>query len=646
MTRPWQTGTFRNLPLWLAVTAINASVLFGFLFWKRATQGSLDGSLAPLLAIFWLAVAIYLLLGKPAVRAHPLDLTLPIPTRELWRRHWLGTLLGALLVLAAVLAMLAVHVWLLARLGRGTALELPILALVGPLLAATVLATALIDGIEPGLWKPRTAPHYWPRTLVRLAAVLVLLLASSRWPLFAVSVCIALSIVVVQRQRKRLPAAYRLVPTRALDTRTGDARSPAANAAALVAARTRPVSRWQVWHLVFSVLHTTPPWKRFAPWLLYVFVALMGFLLSGGPNRWIDAAELRFLYLPFGSYMLLAGFGLLTYHLFRLDPLPIPRRTLFAASTVPGLVIFCLGYGAGLLTVVTDPHASPSVTFRYLAPRVKTPVRSASDEELVDHHAMVWVEVDPGFMGVALSGEVPTLTSPWGESHPAWSDQLLRGLPIRVYSPYNTADEASADFEAWLASRAVETTFGRSLPYREIRDRYLVVDGDRVTGLQGPQIDTESGTAPGQERDLGRDLLTDHPDVEAPRSGPETPIYLVIALVPWLLLTAFIVRSFRASHSNRYIRWMYWIALGLLMGVLLLQVLLGVFGLFSLDAARTILAVSIQRLGTTPLLWASTWLLGLGLIAAAYRLALTAFERAEIPARPINCSWIDWEARS
>ena len=120
------------------------------------------------------------------------------------------------------------------------------------------------------------------------------------------------------------------------------------------------------------------------------------------------------------------------------------------------------------------------------------------------------------------------------------------------------------------------------------------------------------------------------------------PVYLALVMVPGLLLIAFTAHSFRANRSNSYIRAMYWVGLGLLLGALIGQVLLDVFGVFDSEAARGFLAVFIQRLGTSPLSWILTWVVSLGAIVASYRVALAQFVKAEIPASPLNCSFIDF----
>ena len=117
---------------------------------------------------------------------------------------------------------------------------------------------------------------------------------------------------------------------------------------------------------------------------------------------------------------------------------------------------------------------------------------------------------------------------------------------------------------------------------------------------------------------------------------------MFFVLVPWFLLTALFFRSLRATHSLKFVRRVYWVGLSIPMLALLTQVLLAAFGLFSPEAARAYLAVTIRALGASPILEAATWFVSLGLIGASFWLALRLFERAEIPTTPINCSLVDW----
>jgi len=635
MIRIWHYEAMRWLPLWLTFTMLNTSFLLGIVLWRQATRADdLQPPVAGLLIILWFAIAFYIVFGKVRTRCQRLEMTLPIRSRTLWRRHLAAVLLAGATVLAGSMGVLALHTILLFRAGRQQMLEIPYTTLIGPLLGGLFLAVALVSSVEPGLQKLRGERAYWALVLGSLVAIPLLLLLLIQWPWISAGLCTALAIVVAHRTQKALPAAYRLVP----------ATASRASARESVAASTdQPRSRWRTYRTLFNILHTAPPWKQLTPWLVYGFGALMGFVSAGGIDRWMETGELRILYLPFGSYMLFAGIAILTYNLYRLDPLPIPRRTILAVLTLPGLVFFCLGYAAGSWARLTSPSPSSMVNFNVQQVHVEVDRDEGKGARPTEVRTMVWVEVDPSFMGLTLSGEAPTLTTPWGESHEAWSEEIFKGSAAILFNPYNTSEETTPEFEALMLSRAIEDIYGRTIPPDELSDRYFAIERDRLVSLKAYRKAGQEHLRGTLTRPIiGFPLLEDYPELTAPPRGPETPVYLLLVLVPWLLLTAIFLRAFRAAHSSKYIRGVYWAGLAIPMLGMLSQVFLSVFGLFSPEAGHSFLAITIRSLGSSPTSWLLTWVVAIAIVLVCYRLALRQFERAEIPTSPINFSLVNW----
>lgn len=632
----WRDDAMRWLPLWLTITMLNTSVLLGLVFWRQASQAqNLEPSPASLLLILWLAIAFYILFGGVRTRCHRIEMTLPIAATTLWRRHLAAVFLAGSVLLAGSLGVLALHAAVIFKAGREQVLEIPYLFLVGPLMTGLLLTAALVSSVEPVLWKLGGRRGYWALVGGALVGIPLLLLGLGSWPWASSGICLILAIIVVHRAQKSLPASYRLVP----------ATAEKAGAEESVAASTDPrAGRWQVYRALFNILHTAPPWKQLTPWMVYGFVALMGFVLAGGINRWKEAADLRFLYLPFGSYMLFAAIGILSYNLYRLDSMPVSRRTLLVVLTLPGLIFYCAGYSAGWWAKSADSYPWQLVNFNIQPARVEINLPEREGAKTTEFRQRAWVEVDSSFMGMSLTGEPPRLTSPWGESHEAWHKELFRGAAPILYNPYNTSEETSPEFEALMLSRAIEEVYGRTLSRKELQERYFVVENGELVTLRAFK---EAGNiyTPGYKEKWpvqGFPLLADYPDLVPPAKGPETPVYMVLVLVPWLLLTAFFLRSFKATHSNRYIRGIYWAGLAIPMLALLGQVILAAFAVFSPEVGRSFLAITIRSLGTTPQAFAAAWAICLGAIGAAYWLALRQFEKAEIPTSPINCSLVDW----
>ncbi|MEJ2084655.1 MAG: hypothetical protein P8Y44_03120, partial [Acidobacteriota bacterium] len=164
---------------------------------------------------------------------------------------------------------------------------------------------------------------------------------------------------------------------------------------------------------------------------------------------------------------------------------------------------------------------------------------------------------------------------------------------------------------------------------QEIRERYFAVENEQVAGLN----------------ENGFTLIDDYPGLQPPPAGPETPVYLVLVLVPWLLCVSLFLGTFKTTSSPKRYRLMYSLGLIILIGAMLGQVALSVAGVFDELAARTVLAIFIDWLGTNRASSIATWLVSLLAIAACYRLAQSRFESAEIPAGPINSLLVDWAAK-
>jgi hypothetical protein len=237
-----------------------------------------------------------------------------------------------------------------------------------------------------------------------------------------------------------------------------------------------------------------------------------------------------------------------------------------------------------------------------------------------------WVDVPEGFFEIARDGEIPTLTSPWGESYIAWSAPLFRGSPTVLYSPFNTAEESSADFEAWLTSRAIESVYGVSVPWAEIRDRYFEVEGEQLAGL-----------ATG-----GFTLAADYGPLVPPAGGPEFPVILLLVAPPWLLLLAVFLRTFRAGLGDRARQAVFWsVAAGLVILMLGIAALM-ISGLFSPRIVRGFLEVMLRQVGDSPLQTISLWMVSLMTTVATYFVARRQFLEAELPPKATKFMLIDW----
>lgn len=582
--------------VWLLLIGLNSLTLLGLQLWWARSAGEDVLPARPLMALLWLAAAVYLAVGRQRRRCRRLDLSLPIPGRSLWLSHLIAVSIGAL---AAVLLSLAPMVALaMPRFGTfGVELSPDLPGGVLHLLAAVLLVTVILQSHRPDLWRIPAGRHWWTLLALTSAGLLVWALTVALTPPWAALGTVLLAVLLGIRTYRSLPGTLSLAP--AERTRTGRSRNEPAGGA--------PSRRWGAERALYSILYRIEPWGSLTTWVVLPLVALFGAVMAGWIEIWVDASELRFLYLPFAVYMQLSAIGPVTQNIHKLDALPVSRRRLFALVVLPALLALLAGYWSGRLDRRQRVTRVTQVEYRVEG----------------EYH---WVQPPPGYLEIAWDGAVPELESPWGERHPAWSAELASWSRIRVFSPFNTAETASADFEALLTSRAIAAVHGLAIEPDEIRDRYFVVEGDTVVGLR------EGGLA----------LTRDHPDLRPAASGPEAAIVLGTALVLYFVVLALFLSTFRASLSDRAKQVVFWGFLSCILLVLFTQAGLAISDRFRPDAARILFEVAVRRLGElplgTPLVWAGAVLA----VCGGYLLAGWRFERAEFSSRPARFTLIDF----
>ncbi|MGB6847920.1 MAG: hypothetical protein WBG05_06930 [Thermoanaerobaculia bacterium] len=618
-TLTWWLSTIRRdesvrlLPIWVVFTALNTSALVGAVAFRGATTGSTEASLRGLAMVLWFALVAPLVVGRFRRRCTRLDLALPLGSRDLWLAHTTAIVLAGAVVLAASIGVVALHS---TSLKRAPYLQFTAPAVAGlaiALLAAWVLAAVLLQSYRPEL---KDIPGGW--RYAGLLIAIVLGVAAVLWFLSSIPIALAIGLLALAwalatRTLRSLPPALSLVSRKPADPRTRDTSMATSQGLAETAVGSPVASSSSrtglgMARLVSRLIYNAPPLGAATGLIMFPFIALIGMALSGIFDVWFDDVEaLRLMWLPFGAYGLFSLVGPLTYRLNSLDPLPISRRLIFALLTLPALLAFCLGYGLSGVVKLTADHGQNLIEYRIEKP-------------------YYWVDVPEGFFEIARDGEAPTLTSPWGESHVAWSAPLFRGSRAVVYSPFNTVDESSADFEAWLTSRAIEAVYGRSVSWEEIRDRYFQVEGEQLVGLKAG----------------GFTLAADYGPFEPPAAGPEFPFILLLVAPPFLLLTAIFLRTFRAGLGDRARQAAFWaVAAGLVVFMLGIAALM-ISGLFSPRIVRGVVEVMLRHIGESPVQLITVWVASLLATVGTYFVAQRQFLRAELPPKATKLALIDW----
>lgn len=584
------------LPMFLVNAAVTSSVLLGVLM-LRAHRGS---SVAPeeVFASVWLGLAWYLVFGRIRTRAGGLDLVLPLPARRLWIGHVLAVLLGGAIVSLGPLGMLALwnlKVGVFARPGfRMSPIEL-----VAWVLAGLTLAVILLEVPRPRLARtPARRGWRWWTLLVALGVPFLVTGLGRLGPAWLLAAPIAAGLVGAAIY-DALPGGFTIIAREAV------AVAPPGRQAGAGDAWAPPVGGRMAGLLL--VLRSISIGHK--DWLITPFIAGLGFLTGGGLGWWGVGRDLdmRFMYLPMIFYLFLAGIPLRMMWIHRLDPLPIPRRTLLGALALPTVLVFLGGYAIGLFgTGWQRAHGNP--------------VTAAVGQDRVA------VMVPPGMLRIAWGGTPPTITAPWGESHAITGVPLVSGARPVAYSPYQTPRESSPDFVAWQASRALSDAYGTHVSWREVRDRYVTVRSDGTPGIaQG-----------------GLDFHRDHPELVARGAGPLLPLVLIIALVPFLLVFAGFVSTFRARFTERQRMVLYWVLVGGTLALWMLPFILKLAGLawegLATGAPAAMLVDWAHASGART---AALWVMALLSVAASWALAERQFGRMEVPARPIKLSLAD-----
>ena len=600
----------RSVPLWIVVTALNTSVLMGVVAMRLARDQAGPLPTRQLALILGLALVVYLLAGGIRTRCRRLDMTLPLPTRNLWSVHSVATYLAGLLIVLASAAVLAAHMSILSRISAFAGARNELAGICARLAAIWFLVVMVMQSYDIDLRKPKGRKSILV-SLGTAAALLILAVVLDGQSLSLMTVPIVVGVALGFRSYSGLPGGFSLWP---LEVSSQGASSsavvPSAASASPVTAGTKP-SRFSHRALVARVLFHTPPWGAATGWIALLFIAGLGFLMSGVLRAWEPDADVRLWVATMTVYMLLAFFAPLTFRLPTLDPLPVSRRFLFALLVLPAAIGLMIGYGGGWLTQKLLGDNTRRVHYRVEMP----------------HY---WVSVPYSNLEIAWDGAVPELTSPWGEIHPASGSTLFRGSTAALYSPYNTPEEASAAFEALLLSRAIEAVHGVSIPHQEILDRYFEVDGDRLVGLK-----------PG-----GPTLEQDYPNLGRSKGQRQFLFLMAFVLVPWFLFLAIFLRTFRASLSDRIRQVTFWGLLGLPLLLMLGQVAMAVTGIVRPDVLRGTMEVMLRHANDstlTALILASACLL---LTSVSYLLAQRQLVEAEIPMTPTKFALVDFGQES
>jgi len=593
-----QDQAFRHLSPWLSMTVGVGTALIGLhsvVLYKAAASGGapqMDLHYMISFAVIWLSMSVYLLSPGARTRATEFAAGLPLSARFTWTLHHAAVLLACLAAWAMLVGILAVGSRVVAALDAPDVFPVAHLVKLAVYLPAGItLAVALLQIPSPDQRQLRVSRSYAILWIAAVFGVLILMIAATRLPMaFAVVFPLA-AVGVLLWNRQRAPLAFVMAPREAV----ADA-APSRSGEEAWAGAALPYRGLSYGWFLLRTIHRATARKTALPIIGYPTMLVLGVALSGLFAEKASEGALRYDLIIITAYMVVAFVGGLTENLHRVDALPLSRRRLLAILLLPPILTLMAGYGLG--RVVNEGGSTAD----------QIHVRTANC-------CGTAVVVPQSRCEIAWSGQVPDITAPWGESHPAWSTPLYRGSRAAVYSPYCSAEPGSLDFVALQVSRATQHVYGERIPEEEIASRYL-------------ETDAEGAVVPAAG---GFTLAADRPGLRVRSEGPAFPIIMLLVLGPAFVLSAIYLTSFRAGISDSRRKRTFWILLMLLLAAHMAQYALVATRFVDGWVASGIFAIGIRKAGDAfPGSAALTWIVCATVVYLLYRLTARSFEKIEV----------------
>jgi hypothetical protein len=578
------------------------SVLLGVIAFRVAATARSEGldpgvwsisSFTTWACLFWCAVIPFFFAQGVRERASRLAVTLPVASRRLWVTHLVAVIGFGAAIFVVAAGFVALNSSLLIFLFRGRNIFEPeVFKLAVYLGTGLILTTVLLQCPKPSLQMLPPNKGYFLYTAATLLGVLGLIVVLGSLPLPFVLILLGAALAIGWRTYHQLPATFSLIPREAESHR--------------IAANREDPARTSRGLAFGSLLQRTILRSLYGSWLQYWWLVTpftfgMGILLAG--VTWIEDSYLyymRFTLIPITVYMILAFVGQPLRNLYRLDPLPISRKWLFAVTILPTLLVLSLGYGAGKIWEAMSP------------PRELVSYRMDPDSH---YYVYVPARADK----IAWDGQPPESSSPWGETHEAWSTPICQGCRAVIYSPFHTPIGSSLDFVALQISRASEALYSESVPPEKIKDRYLSVDDEGNVVLKGENLS----------------LQADFPHLTPRSNGPIFPVMLTLVGLAWAFLVYIFLRSFRATISDGKRKALLFGLMFLLLAVHIAQYAL-VIGGITMDWIITGTIEILVRQASDGLAGGALliWLVCGLLLYGGYRFAESGYLRIEVPPIP------------
>jgi len=537
-------------------------------------------------------------------------MALPLSTGNVWVAHVIAVALStlALSVTAGVGVMIVNR--LVAKLsGDAPVPQTGMLTIAVPLFVNLLLAVVLLQIPKPELFRIPFGKGFGLAAVAGLVALMGLTVGLATVPLFWSLPPLGIAVALALRSYRGLPPAYSLVPLKPDSVSpTQDAATDRTDWMAMPKAGRRV--RWTLLLQLYRVLTSgggsrggsvgKPIVIPLALPVLFLWGTLLAALSSG-------EMEMSLSYIVFTVFFLLSLLPGSMASLHVVDSLPVSRRTLFTLLSLPPLVAMVAGYGAGSLRGAAKSEANPPIRYQRAAASRYFPPWPTEKNTL---------RVSAEYCEIVWDGILPSLESPWGESHGPPAVPLHAGGRALLYSPFGTPEDASPEFVAWQLSRAIESVYGESVPTEEVLHRYLAPDPEGGIRLI----------------DGGRLLQESLAGVEAPHAVLVFPVVCTPVTLIYLLCVAIYLQAFRATRSDKF-RMGVWRAL--IFGLIALLVAQLIEPWAPIDFLKVLIRHAAAHLpGGQLAIWAVCFALFLG----TYRLAQNRFLLIEVPLPRANSS--------
>jgi hypothetical protein len=595
-----QHPVFKGVPKLMAIGAVTSVLVANIMTYHMIKSGpESDLPLIYLLALqlVFTMTAAGLLFRGGGIRTTPWHLGLPLPAETLWRSHYLALIDAMLGVLLFQGVITGGFLKLLSMLDSKLALPVQdiLLSFLSPALVLLFVA-GMTASFREGLVDLSHSKR-WPvfRAAILVSAMVLVFLLFYLPPVLGI-IPVAGAALAAARARRRLPSSLTF----------GDGNGSGAGSAL-------PAS-WGHLAKAPTIFRSNSPFVSMAilnqlfkvpyPWvfLFTLFIAFFGALLAGYPQyssrTFTETLRLNNYFLT--VYLMISMTGEFVLRLYKMDALPVNRRSLLRYLVMPGLLAILGGYGGARLWVEVRNIPVEQVAFQ-------------------DRHGKYGAAVAPSFNQISELGSTLEATSPWGETHSSEARHFLPGLVPRraANSPYLTDGKTSREFLAWQLSRAVEDVYGQWIDPQELFERYIQAGPDSCCWIPrgGFTVAKDYGLKPRSGGPAGAFIL-----------GPVLALYfLVLGVYFWFQ---------GESRSVRWARTAWWIMMGSLFFLHIMQAFnfLGLLpGLNHFGIAVLVFATA-RRLGEMgPTGWALAYGIAFLLAYLAWRYCDRMFHRLEAP---------------